>query len=323
MTSNLRKSPSGPQVLAGGGNVESVFGRQGDVEADTGDYATSQVTNESTVPGDTVSDALDTLVSSSSRTNESSVPGATVTDALDYLTDNAGPPPRGSLLDTFSGGLSNTITEVDSTTGNIGDKGWNLSNLADSTGPTLERRPAELGAIGVYRLTTPTLAPSGTPAGYQLYLGNRDEDSGPLVWQDVGDITFRARFGNDPGASSEICTVGLVDGIDLGNLISIAFSVSLSSPNYAVSASIFASGTFTADSGVAVDGDFHDFTIRRVGASTIEWLIDGSLVATDTDPLTIPSGTQPLIPRVAAITIASPPVGTTWIDVDTFAFEPA
>lgn len=94
------------------GGVLSVFGRGGAVVAVPGDYAASQVTNDSTVAGAAVDDALDALkgaiaalvtgVSSvygragavvatagdyvaSEITNDSTVPGAAVDDALDAL----------------------------------------------------------------------------------------------------------------------------------------------------------------------------------------------------------------------------------------------
>jgi hypothetical protein len=54
-----RKWTVGPG--GGGGAVDSVFGRTGDVLAETGDYDSDQVTNVSTVTGSSVSDALENL----------------------------------------------------------------------------------------------------------------------------------------------------------------------------------------------------------------------------------------------------------------------
>ena len=50
-----------PSVGGGGGPVDSVFGRIGAVAAVAGDYAASQVTNDSVVPGAFVDDALNAI----------------------------------------------------------------------------------------------------------------------------------------------------------------------------------------------------------------------------------------------------------------------
>lgn len=96
----------GPIPVVGG--VSSVFGRTGVVVAQTGDYDSDQITNLSTVPGASVSDALDALLvgggavisvfgrvgaivaaagdyTSTQVTNSSGVAGATVTAALNTL----------------------------------------------------------------------------------------------------------------------------------------------------------------------------------------------------------------------------------------------
>jgi hypothetical protein len=54
-----RKWTVGPG--GGGGAVDSVFGRTGNVLAETGDYDSDQITNVSSVAGASVTDALDTL----------------------------------------------------------------------------------------------------------------------------------------------------------------------------------------------------------------------------------------------------------------------
>jgi hypothetical protein len=97
----------------GGGSVSSVFGRAGAVVAATGDYDGDQVDNVSTVPGASLSDALDYLLANAGavasvfgRTgvivatagdydsdqvdNVSTVPGASLSDALDTLALSAG-----------------------------------------------------------------------------------------------------------------------------------------------------------------------------------------------------------------------------------------
>ncbi len=126
----LRQAPSGPVVNpvapgyvltvnadgkswsakpgAGGGAVSSVFGRVGAVVATAGDYAASKITNDSSVSGFTVKDALNTLLASGGAvssvfgrtgavvavandysasliSNNSTVTGAQVSDALNTL----------------------------------------------------------------------------------------------------------------------------------------------------------------------------------------------------------------------------------------------
>lgn len=76
--------------------VDSVFGRIGAIEAEAGDYSTDLIDNASSVPGATLSDALDDHESrivaiegieydSDLITNTSFISGATVTEALEQL----------------------------------------------------------------------------------------------------------------------------------------------------------------------------------------------------------------------------------------------
>ncbi len=72
-----------PSGGGGGGAVGSVFGRTGDVTATAGDYAASEVDNDSGVAGATVADALDQL-----DADIAAVPGGDV-DGPASATDNA------------------------------------------------------------------------------------------------------------------------------------------------------------------------------------------------------------------------------------------
>lgn len=95
-------------ISGGGGSVSSVFTRTGAVVAAVGDYAASLVSNDSSVSGSTVKDALETLAAAGGAvssvftrtgavvaalgdyaasliTNDSSVSGSTVKDALNNL----------------------------------------------------------------------------------------------------------------------------------------------------------------------------------------------------------------------------------------------
>lgn len=87
----VRTSPSGPDIDVGGGGVESVFGRDGDVVGELGDYDSGLIQNASGVAGATVTAALDALatsvtsLTSSQIANSSSVSGSSVTAALNAL----------------------------------------------------------------------------------------------------------------------------------------------------------------------------------------------------------------------------------------------
>jgi len=96
----------------GAGDVSSVFGRTGAVTAQGGDYAASDITNDSGVAGATVADALDNVsppvdsvfgrtgavtaqsgdYTSSQVANGSTVPGGTVTQALESAATTPAPP---------------------------------------------------------------------------------------------------------------------------------------------------------------------------------------------------------------------------------------
>lgn len=75
----------------GGGAVDSVFGRSGDVVAQAGDYSSDQVTNGSEWDGSNVTEALNevqsrfTNLTSTQIANASGVAGPSVSDALDTL----------------------------------------------------------------------------------------------------------------------------------------------------------------------------------------------------------------------------------------------
>lgn len=68
----------------GGGAVSSVFGRVGAVVAVNGDYAASKVTNDSSVSGSTVKDALDTLSAGTGVTSVFGRTGVVVAAGGDY-----------------------------------------------------------------------------------------------------------------------------------------------------------------------------------------------------------------------------------------------
>lgn len=80
------------QPGGGGGAVDSVFGRTGVVVAEEGDYGTDDITNQSDLEGETLTEVLDNFVVSSSQViNGSNVPGSNVTDALNAILNDLTP----------------------------------------------------------------------------------------------------------------------------------------------------------------------------------------------------------------------------------------
>ena len=87
---DVRDSPSGPLVDLAEGLVTSVFGRTGDVVAVSDDYAASEVTNDSTVVGATVKDAIETV-------NDGNPFDFVITDKSDF------PAPVGGIITLAAG----------------------------------------------------------------------------------------------------------------------------------------------------------------------------------------------------------------------------
>lgn len=165
----------------GGGNVDSVFGRDGAVVAESGDYGSTQITNDSEaerweecanltevldllalsltttgivnltiIPGATLTAALDAFFSdwvnqnSNQVANVSTVPGATVTEALDALQDSVG--------DISSDGVAN----------DSGVPGATVTAALDALAPLLSGRTL-LGVASRLTAGAQTIAcPAGT-----------------------------------------------------------------------------------------------------------------------------------------------------------------
>ncbi len=188
-------------------------------------------------------------------------------------------------------------------------------------GSSITRIAPEAGVCGAIRVTGPTSV-SGAPSGITLYLGRETENNGPFVWQDVSEARFRARMSttNAPAVS---CGISLADNSAPGSLVELTIFANIATtPNFIASTFIQGSGTFTLVTSVPVDSNFHDFVIRRVSASQIDFLIDGVVVASSTDPLASPIALERLCPRVTVICNASPVVVQTFVDIDTFELVP-
>lgn len=284
----VRTSPSGPLENVEGGDVESVFGRDGVVVAEFGDYGTDLLPNGSGIPGFTCTEALDALLASVFIINESGVDGATLPEALDNLFDSH-PLGVGSFRDTFQGGRADAVT-VSSASASVGDLGWGFVEF-DGNGASVAPFAAIQGGIGLYRLTSPNTAPG---SGASIYLGLIGGLISEGAWKST---TFRVRP-VAPG-QDEIVQWGLTsdpaqsmfDGESAG-----FFVRPFDNPNYQ---SFTASGgSLTGiDTGVPIDAGLHDFEMIRVDAGLIAFYIDGTIVSNHGENL--PTG--PLTPCVTAL----------------------
>lgn len=153
----------------GGGDVSSVFGRTGVVTAQSGDYDSDQIDNVSSVPGASVSDALEYLEANAGAV--SSVfgrAGAVVAAAGDYdgdQVDNTSSVSGASVSDALDNLLSSS-TKIAT--------GTNLTD-ANQTLATSQRYVMAAGTTTANR--TKTLTPSATAArGFQLEVGTQGND---------------------------------------------------------------------------------------------------------------------------------------------------
>ncbi len=326
----FRQSPSGPEVEAGGGAVESVFGRDGEVVAEFGDYDTDQLDNNSSIPGSSTSAALDTLSSSSSRINQSIVPGANVTQALDYLLANIDSIRPGEVSETFSGGNAATILAASADT-RIGDDRWNVGVSGTITAWSVTRLPPEADTLGAYRLLGPATAPDGAASGVFVMYGNPTEDQGPILWKNVAQISFRARFDASPTVKGMVCRLALMSaagnagaGLQIIGFLVYRNGLSTASPNYSIEAHNGISGSIAIATPIPIDVDWHEFTMVRVDDSTVAWQIDGVTYVSDSDPDNKPLPDQPLCVSISILTDNGylTPQEQAFIDFDTFLLTP-
>lgn len=165
----------------GGGAVSSVFGRIGAVVAATGDYDGDQVDNVSTVPGASLSDALDYLLANAGAVasvfgrvgivvaatgdydgdqvdNVSTVPGASISDALEALA---------ASIPAF-GAISNGQVVVKT-----------AGSLVGLSGASVEDVLSWNGAAWVSTTLTPAFTPPANPA-----------DNGKVAVASAGDFIY-------------------------------------------------------------------------------------------------------------------------------------
>ena len=116
--------------------VTSVFTRTGDVVAESGDYGSDLITNDSTVTGATVSDALEALAGGAPSLDAGGVGSYTLADyytggALDYGDTVAGSSLRIARIINTTGVIASDTTPTLS--GTWRNMGADLSNANDST----------------------------------------------------------------------------------------------------------------------------------------------------------------------------------------------
>lgn len=302
----VRSSPSGPLENIESGDVESVFGRDGAVVAEFGDYGTDLLPNGSSVPGVTSTEVLDALLASVFIINDSSVSGATLPEALDNLFDGH-PLGSGAFRDTFQGGRADAVT-VPSGSAAIGDLGWGYAEF-DGNGASVAPVAAIQGGIGLYRLASGNTAPG---AGGSIYLGLVTGLISSGGWQSV---TFRVR----PNASGqdEIVQWGLTNDAaqSMFDGEAAGFSVEpFDSPNYHTF-TVSAGSMTLVDTGVPIDSALHDFEMVLMDGPLIAFFIDGTLVSNHGENL--PTGD--LVPCVSALQ----GVFVCSVDIDDFLLIPA
>ncbi len=309
----IRTSPSGSIVSTPSGNVESVFGRVGDVIALSNDYQTSEINNVSSAPGLTAADTLDAIADSDAIVNESGVSGATLSDALDTLLSSQGGG-SGSIVDTFCGGTAITIV-VANASASVGDLGWNYITFGTDTGNICAKVSTATapGTIGAVRVTSPTT----NGAGSSIYLGSAT--LGLFLASSWHELTFRARP-DAVQAAGEISQLGVMDipNQQLGAGESAGFQArGAISANYQTVTSHLGAGNTPRDTGVPIDALFHDFRIVRPDAVSIEFYIDGVLRTTHrtSDGDGMPSGA--LLPFAGAIGGGASSI----MDVDNFSLD--
>lgn len=223
----------------------------------------------------------------------------------------------GAIHETFSGGTSVAITAAN-TAAQIGDLGWNVSTSGVQSGtPSIQRIAPPAGGVGVIRIQ------AGTTNGAQnaLYLGS--STIGTFNVANWFDFTWRVRPDSTNDGLQKIQEFGCQSQSStfMGLVESAGWFCKLngpsSSPNYQTVTS-HGGVAEQKDSGVPIDGSFHDFKCKRVSASVTEFYIDGILVQTHSTGASAPTGA--LLPVARAISNGAASTG--FIDLDDFSFTP-
>lgn len=231
-------------------------------------------------------------------------------------TGPSGAATPGSFRETFTGGNGVAITAT-SDNANIGECAWNMFITGSVTGVSVAKINGDAASVGVYKII------SGTSATVSVFLGS--QSFLPVDAAKWAECTWRCRFDTAQNAG-ELCGCGLTFAINqvLGGgaeTESAAFYVRLNGASPPASANYQTSTAHSStsehkDTGVPVDGLFHDFRIVRLNAGQVDFYIDGVLRTSHTGQ--VPTG--PLAPCGQAK--GGGTVGGTFIDLDDFAFVP-
>lgn len=221
---------------------------------------------------------------------------------------------NGSITETFSGGSGVSITSSN-TNANIGDYGWNYIVSGTTTGNSCAPLAGVVGATGIRRI----ISPSTLLASANIYLGSNTIGLfDPAGW---AECTFRARVDTTviTNASNTVYLANAVSN-SLGTGDSAGFLALLagsgSSPNFQTRTSQSSAGNSTKNTGVAIDGNFHNFRIVRVSSTQLDFYIDGVLKTSHSVALGDGIPTLSLIPIFNSVGGGS----STHIDCDQFNY---
>ena len=214
----------------GGGDVASVFGRTGAVMAQTGDYNSGLVTNNSVVPGSTVTQALNSL--NATDTSKVSGPASATDGAVALYSGTTGKLIKNSVVTISAGGDITTPGLIDGR--DVSADGAKLDGIPPGGGggggavsSVFTRTGAVVATLGDYTsaLVTNVSAVAGATVSAALDALNTliaGKVSGPGSSTDSALMLFSGTTGKlaknsnvTVDGSGNITTPGLVDGRDI------------------------------------------------------------------------------------------------------------
>lgn len=159
------------------------------------------------------------LIDSDFVENESSVPGLTLTEALNYLLAAS----TTKLFDEFLGGSNDTLV-ASNTTGLVGSLAWNFI----TTGGNIARNLTDTECIGAYDLT----ADASAISAIQMMSNGAPASGFPV---DVIDrVAWRVRPGAVSNGGGNLAGIGNAPGTVSFGTECISFLASPASPNWQV-----------------------------------------------------------------------------------------